>query len=1019
MLGPVESAVGSKQAQVRQNALSFYEECYRWIGDSIKPAVEKLNKPQQDELDKVFTKIKESGEPKPKATRVTKKEEENKKNAEIEEICAKEEEEEKQAMEALDLAEDKDALAKFDDSWAESTLALKKWNEKKEKLEQLNNEINTPKIIPNRNLTAVCGALSKLVKDSNMNVYDEVVKAVGYLAKGLKKNFKEEAKMLTGPVITNIKKRPNIIQNVVATLDNILLACDLEDVLPLIKECMKDKNPLIVKQSAEFLQNSIKVTYIDDLTKIYSTICPDLVKLANHQDGELRDCGLATLGLLKGRLKEGMDKYMGDLNQQKLDKVSEAAAEVKLTKFDKPRVQKKAKKKEVDEDGDAIMSFDKPKPKAKAKPKASGPPASFLNRQKEMGEKAAEKFEELKAELNGGEPPKKAKPAKPVEEEKKAPPKAAPAPAARPKTAKPAGKKPKIQVEETGPGVSKEDADAIITERAPGDILKQFEDSKWQEKKEAYTRFAAWILEQEYSNELYEASFWYVKIKMKEWKEKNVNIVKAALQCLVDVIKGSECMSKRAATIIIPFLSESIGDPKYKEQCAESLMSLAELVGPGFVAKNMCKHTSNAKAPNVIIENNSCLEKILAEFGTDGMPVQDLIGVGVICCDNKNAKVRTETINMLSTLYKHLGEGIRPFLKDIKDSTLAVINAEFDKITPYSKGEFTSKREIRNEEVKAEVEEAAGEENDPLASIPRADVSKELGGQKLIALINDDNWKKRKEAIDKMNAILEKANNRILPNGLSELVGLLKVKMADSNKSVSKGFIEFVGNFATALGNAAKTYAPMLIKPLLRCLSEKNTLVRNLNIEAIDKWAAAIGPETLIGDMGKVIVKENPEIRLVLLEWILKNKESIPKCEIAELPKPLVACLQDKAPAIRTMAEQVIIEVIPFTGPSPFNKIVKDLKPAVQNSVKQIMEKCVSQADVPADQEMEDVSAKPAAKQEAPAIDKSKPAALQRAADPKNTTNQERPKTAAPMTAKKIHEKLAKKPTIGGLNASK
>jgi len=75
---------------------------------------------------------------------------------------------------------------------------------------------------------------------------------------------------------------------------------------------------------------------------------------------------------------------------------------------------------------------------------------------------------------------------------------------------------------------------------------------------------------------------------------------------------------------------------------------------------------------------------------------------------------------------------------------------------------------------------------------------------------------KRKEAVDKMNAVLEKANMRILPNGLSEIVGLIKVKMADSNKAVSKGFLEFVGKLATALGPAAKQYAPMLLKPLFR-----------------------------------------------------------------------------------------------------------------------------------------------------------------------------------------------------------
>jgi hypothetical protein len=56
------------------------------VGEGIKPAVEKLNKPQQDELEKAFTKIKESGEGKPRPLRMTKQEEENKKEAEIDEI---------------------------------------------------------------------------------------------------------------------------------------------------------------------------------------------------------------------------------------------------------------------------------------------------------------------------------------------------------------------------------------------------------------------------------------------------------------------------------------------------------------------------------------------------------------------------------------------------------------------------------------------------------------------------------------------------------------------------------------------------------------------------------------------------------------------------------------------------------------------------------------------------------------------------------------------------------------------
>lgn len=623
----MENAVGSKQATVRQSALNFYEECYKWIGESILPAVQKLNKPQQDELEKSFLKIKESGAKKPIPTRITKQEEEKLKQAEVDEICAKEEEEEKQTFDALDLEEEKDALAKFDLDWSEEVLKQTKWNEKKEKLEQLNAQINAAKIKPNKNLSAVMSVLEKLVKDSNMNVYDEVVRSVGYLAKGLKKAFQEEAKAIIGPIIMNIKKSPKIIINVVETLDKLLNSVELADLVSLFETSFKDKSPIIVKISVEFCQSTIKQTYIDELKKTYTPICPGLVKLANHSDNAIRDLGLQTIGLLKARIGVAVEKYYLDLNQQKLDKINESAAEIKLTKYDKSKVPPKkpaAKKEEskgTDVDGDAIMSFDDPKPMKKKKA-AGGPPAAFLKRQQEMEAQAANKLEELKTEIKGGAPPKKK--AAPVEEEKIAP------SSEVSKAPKPVVDKPKVIVQDSGAGVLKEDAVNILTDLAPPSLLKQFDESKWQDKKEAYTNLSAWFLQQDYTSDIFEACMWLVKIKMKEWKEKNVNIVKGALQCISDIINGTTGMSKRGATIFIPFLSESVGDPKYKETCKENLLSLCEIFGPSFVIKLICKNTADAKATNIIIENTACMNQIINEFGADGLPVKEMINIVVI-----------------------------------------------------------------------------------------------------------------------------------------------------------------------------------------------------------------------------------------------------------------------------------------------------------------------------------------------------------------------------------------------------
>ena len=43
---------------------------------------------------------------------------------------------------------------------------------------------------------------------------------------------------------------------------------------------------------------------------------------------------------------------------------------------------------------------------------------------------------------------------------------------------------------------------------------------------------------------------------------------------------------------------------------------------------------------------------------------------------------------LFAMLYKHGGEMIKNFLKDIKESTMKLLEEEFAKVTPLKKGEF-------------------------------------------------------------------------------------------------------------------------------------------------------------------------------------------------------------------------------------------------------------------------------------------------------------------------------------------
>ena len=181
---------------------------------------------------------------------------------------------------------------------------------------------------------------------------------------------------------------------------------------------------------------------------------------------------------------------------------------------------------------------------------------------------------------------------------------------------------------------------------------------------------------------------------------------------------------------------------------------------------------------------------------------------------------------LFAMIYKHAGEAVKSFLKDIKEATMKLINEEFAKITPLKKGEHQSKRGLRGEA--AELEGAGGKKGvDDLLddAMPREDISKHINS-KLVAMFKSADWKVRKQAADKVEEMLKAANMRIQPTGLNELMDNMKLRMVDPNKAVLKSYLQLIGVVVQALGANAKQYAKKLLPAVLQNLADKATLVR-------------------------------------------------------------------------------------------------------------------------------------------------------------------------------------------------
>ena len=178
--------------------------------------------------------------------------------------------------------------------------------------------------------------------------------------------------------------------------------------------------------------------------------------------------------------------------------------------------------------------------------------------------------------------------------------------------------------------------------------------------------------------------------------------------------------------------------------------------------------------------------------------------------------------------------------------------------------------------------------------MPREDISKKLNSKMMEQFKNKD-WKVRKKAGDDIEGILKEAKMRIEANGLNPLMDALKAGMKDPNKAVVKVYINLLGLMAEAIGPSVKQYCKKCFVPLLSNISDKQSLVRNDVVSAMNKWSDAIGPELVINYLSPQLTLENPESRGESLKWILDHKDSIPDADLSGLVKPLIACLTDKS----------------------------------------------------------------------------------------------------------------------------
>lgn len=859
----------------------------------------------------------------------------------------------------------------FDEHWI-STLLSKRWNEKKKMIDNFNEQISD--LAEDVFSDELLSCIKNLLKDNNIQVNHGAIQTVQLLANRLGKKISYYINEEFIPAIFEKfkEKKEKINKDIINTLLTILKITPLDMIINFLQKMPDDKSGQYKINCCEFLFIALNKTYKSELKKNLNHLIPIFLRLSEENNVEIKNAAFNCLGLLKTRLKDEVDKELNflEINENKKLRITELSNTITYdTLYDiEPilespvRSVKSKSRKNDDVNGDKEENSENVSPitvKRKSISLVLEKPVTLKtedNLSVNFEAKPHNKLEDIKdiQESNNDIEKTISKEAqkaldleifeRKIEEQMKREMEKSEdknSISKKPIIKKPIKKEEKEDEDEESGKSNKDEIIQKINAKVGDEIVCLFESTKWEDRKKGFIDLNNWIQKNNnYVFQNFENFIVYIRAQLKNFKEINFNIIREASVLYLYLLSNFKEFGKNYATTIIKGLHEKLGDNKLKDNITSLLISMMEHFTPKYIIIMLLKHLEKNKSVTLLKEYSAFFEKVIEEFGIGTVPVKELVEYSKLLAANTNPQVRSSATNLLCTLYKYIGKDIKTLLKDIKESTLKVIEQELDKIQ-IVENTNKPKREIKSEEGVQNISSGGD-------LIPRVDISKKITA-KLLKDINDGKWPEKKDAVAAIEKILSDSNMKILPNGLNDLFACFKARLNDGNKNVVRLIVQLLIKLIEALGNNFKQFSKTIAGPLIGNSADKMPLLREDVSVCMDKWVQQVGFETIAIYLPTYLKQDNFEMRTDLLKFLNKNKEQFAKIDLKEFVPVFLNCLQDKSVTIRNAVEEIISYSLKFIPLTNYLNGLKDFKQAIINTIKPILEKYQTFDEIPND----------------------------------------------------------------------
>ncbi|XP_022338484.2 cytoskeleton-associated protein 5-like [Crassostrea virginica] len=900
-----------RDKQVREEAKQLIIEIYRWIKQAIKPQMSNFNAIQVAELEAEFEKV---ANEKPHQQRFLRSQQDLK--AKMEEQAAAggggEEEGEDEAedeVDAYELLTAVDILALLPKDFYDK-IEAKKWQERKEALEALEKLTNNPKI-EGGDFGQLVRALQKVIaKDTNVMLVALGGKCLAGLANGLRKKFAPYAVSTVQCVLEKFKEKKQMVVLALRECIDAAFPCiSLESVQEDIVAALDNKNPSIKAEAASFLARCFAKSSMSTLPKkLLKAFCASLMKTVLDTSPEVREASFLALGTaMKVVSEKHIMPFLVDVDNIKMQKIKECCdTAVLLNMKGEPRSGQPAKKPADNQ------------PKPVQRPATAAPPAA----------KAASSRPSTAPSggSKSGGPPKKA--------------------GAKGKGAKKsAGGAGKEEVTESllSDEAVDEKAEALFT----ADVLKQIASANWKERLEGIQKMFD-IVKGKSKEELKTQVVVRTVAKKPGLKDNNFQVLKVKVDLLAHLGKNT-VFTKVSAGFVLSDLVDKIGDVKNGSSVQEALSCIAESCSLEFVGKEVLSMGFEQKNPKNQSESLNWLTSAIKDFGLK-VNVKLLIENIKKSFAHTNPAVRSAGISLCGVIYMYMGQNFRVMFDNEKPALLKELDAEIEKVKGEkppapTRGLTGGGGDADDDEDEVDADDKDDDKIDD--SLPRTDISEKIT-QELVNEMADKNWKLRKEALEKVEAILKEAPF-VAPN-LGPLPEALKLRLNDNNKILIGSTLGICSTLGTKLGPHCKAHIRIIGPALISCFGDSKPNLRASAVAAFNVWMESCNLVPLVEQeaLSDALKQENPNLRQELLGWLsekLPSHKQLPS-EFKLCIPHLLSCLEDRNGDVRKKAQDAVVPFMIHTGYESVFRACSKLKPASKDQITAIIEK--AKANLPA-----------------------------------------------------------------------